>query len=778
MQQRSIFVVRLALLALAAMLATPGSIVAAAGQETREPEIAGPLPGERGAWRTRIQTVFDPATRKLSRRLYTVWDADPARDLDFTWLPDDSGAGRPGRINGTGLLIWRIRGKPAYDRSSIFAEYRGALRHGQIEGRGIYLDNTGLLYEGEWKAGLMHGLGTLKQPNGDEYVGRFRAGRADGPGRHIDVTGEIYRGPFVAGRRHGRGTTILPNGRAYSSFWVDGREQEESRRIRLAQAPGAPALRGNDDIRIGILLDKRLPYSGRTEEPFLKSGDLWYSVANAATGLLIRPDNKRLMSMWKEGGEIQLRHDEENKNFEMFGVLSLVRGQLVPLSLIVEVQNRSARDVQVSGVTVNVDSSAGDLQPAIQMAEESAFAPPHFEGDYLPTRFVENFGWSAAQDARLKFAFVSHQGPARNPPLTRTLDIGTLERSAKIDFEPHLRAVGVDVGKLRRDRSAGFRCRSNARAECLREVKATGVFGSLADLVSLDPVGAVVDVLGELEYAWNDNKGARRTASSPFRIKLSLGNLKSELESGEGGSREIITRTAQRLRLDAANYRIPISYQANVAAGRTSRLVLPIEAEKSSSHDFRIVLQLADGREVSSRPINLLYYRPRWFASYNRKGADAEDSAFANVDLVGHDLRQLRDTNKWECDNACKDDARCQAYAFDKWDRLCALKSTVSLRRFDARYDSGTPKGSRNFPAAEGPRVLEPYPDRAFPGQAYMIQQQSELGRCRQHCAGENRCIAFTFRKKAADCYLFDELEKGHAANPDAESAVKRQPAR
>jgi hypothetical protein len=108
--------------------------------------------------------------------------------------------------------------------------------------------------------------------------------------------------------------------------------------------------------------------------------------------------------MWKEGGEIQLRHDEENKNFEMFGVLSLVRGQLVPLSLIVEVQNRSARDVQVSGVTVNVDSSAGDLQPAIQMAEESAFAPPHFEGDYLPTRFVENFGWSAAQDARLKFA--------------------------------------------------------------------------------------------------------------------------------------------------------------------------------------------------------------------------------------------------------------------------------------------------------------------------------------------------------------------------------------
>jgi len=190
------------------------------------------------------------------------------------------------------------------------------------------------------------------------------------------------------------------------------------------------------------------------------------------------------------------------------------------------------------------------------------------------------------------------------------------------------------------------------------------------------------------------------------------------------------------------------------------------------------VLQLADGREVSSRLINLLYYRPRWFASYNRKGADAEDSAFANVDLVGHDLRQLRDTNKWECDNACKDDARCQAYAFDKWDRLCALKSTVSLRRFDARYDSGTPKGSRNFPAAEGPRVLEPYPDRAFPGQAYMIQQQSELGRCRQLCAGENRCIAFTFRKKAADCYLFDELEKGHAANPDAESAVKRQPAR
>ena len=38
---------------------------------------------------------------------------------------------KEGKVNGAGRLIWRLQGKPAYDRASIFAEYRGAMKDGR-----------------------------------------------------------------------------------------------------------------------------------------------------------------------------------------------------------------------------------------------------------------------------------------------------------------------------------------------------------------------------------------------------------------------------------------------------------------------------------------------------------------------------------------------------------------------------------------------------------------------------------------------------------------------
>ena len=118
-----------------------------------DPKISGPSRAEKGAWKTKSQSVFDPVTRSLSRRLYTVWDAEPSRDLDFSWTPDDLAKDKPGRISGTGHLVWQFRDKPNYDRASIRTEYRGELRDGRLNGHGVYLDYTGLLYEGEWHSG-------------------------------------------------------------------------------------------------------------------------------------------------------------------------------------------------------------------------------------------------------------------------------------------------------------------------------------------------------------------------------------------------------------------------------------------------------------------------------------------------------------------------------------------------------------------------------------------------------------------------------------------------
>ena len=74
-----------------------------------DPAISGPVWDERDQWRTKIQQVFDVRTRILTRRFYQVWDPEPSRDLDFLWTPDWPDTDQPGRLNGSGHLVWRIR---------------------------------------------------------------------------------------------------------------------------------------------------------------------------------------------------------------------------------------------------------------------------------------------------------------------------------------------------------------------------------------------------------------------------------------------------------------------------------------------------------------------------------------------------------------------------------------------------------------------------------------------------------------------------------------------
>src|SRR4051812_34207395 len=135
--------------------------------------VAGPPTERAGQWRTKVQAVFDATTRSLTSRTYSVWDDAPARDRDFTWQPDDLAGDKAGPVKGSGRLVWRARSLPVYDPASVVAEHHGKLRNGRPEGHGIYIDKTGLKYEGRWRDGLMDGAGALQLPAGDEYVGLF-----------------------------------------------------------------------------------------------------------------------------------------------------------------------------------------------------------------------------------------------------------------------------------------------------------------------------------------------------------------------------------------------------------------------------------------------------------------------------------------------------------------------------------------------------------------------------------------------------------------------------
>jgi hypothetical protein len=65
------------------------------------------------------------------------------------------------------------------------------------------------------------------------------------------------------------------------------------------------------------------------------------------------------------------------------------------------------------------------------------------------------------------------------------------------------------------------------------------------------------------------------------------------------------------LSLDRKNYRIPLSWRTQIVSGERSRFALSLSAQKASHHLLRLNLVLADGHAVSSRPMDISYFKPR-----------------------------------------------------------------------------------------------------------------------------------------------------------------------
>lgn len=584
------------------LLALAPCSLAQADEDEASPTVRAiiALPTEAGAWRSRSQPVYDPKAQALLRKLYTIWDATPSRGLDFTWLPDRPADGEAERVTGQGRLVWRLADKPSYDPASFVAEYRGRMQAGRPEGAGIFRTRDGLSYEGGWAAGRPTGQGAMKLGNGAEYAGRFENGFAEGVGRFYDIDGEVFEGVFRRGLREGTGRTILPNGGSYRSHWVAGEEVANSRKLRLAQlGPGAGQ---NDDVRLGITVD-------RVDDP----GLLQYTASQAESGLLIRPSKGRLMDVWKGSDEIQLTEREEAITERgSYGVFAFSAGDMPPLTLVFEVQNRAAAPVRVRGAYLDVDSSATDLQPAIQMsAGSSGECSARSRSDFSPRYELENFGWGAAEAAKLRFNFVA---PRTNSGAATgiTKEVGTIATVSKVDFEAELRASGVKTDILKqRAQSGGIPCRSKGNpAACLAEIVATGYFGSVGRLLRLEDRDIFLHAAGTLDYDWRNQGGEQKTRSSPFNARLLLARTPVEAECGEGAEKEAVGKKPLEFRLDQNRYRLPVAFERTIRAGGSARYTVAVQAPKSSEHKFKVVLQTADGRQVASRPITLTYFRP------------------------------------------------------------------------------------------------------------------------------------------------------------------------
>jgi len=104
----------------------------------------------------------------------------------------------------------------------------GSMYEGQVEkclindkkitcfnGLGLYIFQTGYLYEGEFKNNKPHGHGVFTSPDGQRYQGGFQDGKLNGKGIMIYPDGRRYEGEYKDNKRDGYGIMTYQDGGLY-----------------------------------------------------------------------------------------------------------------------------------------------------------------------------------------------------------------------------------------------------------------------------------------------------------------------------------------------------------------------------------------------------------------------------------------------------------------------------------------------------------------------------------------------------------------------------------
>jgi hypothetical protein len=155
--------------------------------------------------------------------------------------------------------------------------------------------------------------------------------------------------------------------------------------------------------------------------------------------------------------------------------------------------------------------------------------------------------------------------------------------------------------------------------------------------------------------------------------------------------------------------------------------------------------------------------------------APAAFNSFPNTDLVGSDLNQLRNVDEENCLGACRANAECIGYSFDKWNNWCFLKQNVTLLTVDAQSRSAI-KSAHPLPSRSGVQpAIQRYRNRAFPGTESSATAVASYDECEGRCTRSEGCMAFTYFKKQKRCGVSPDPGT-YVSNPDADSGAKRQP--
>jgi len=355
-------------------------------------------------------------------------------------------------------------------------------------------------------------------------------------------------------------------------------------------------------LNLFVDLERNTEY--RSSDPLVKS--FVYEGELAGSSLKLRLDSKELMGLWKGDGTIYQTHERSSRRFfkkvEQFG----------PVFLVVDVTNESKQAVQVNGAYVDVEQSSTDLQPCLTI--RTSYVAPKCDpksskpGDFYPTFELVNAGWGAVRNASVTYAFGDESGPRTQ---SFTVRVGDFGESQQVSTLSGLQTSGLDIKGLACSR---FECPSeDALPGCLAKLQRSGTFGKFSGGLFLDGPRVFSRASGRIDYEWVDGQGVSHSRQSPISVDVPLLKFDVDRRIATVAAPGPVERNIQplKLTLDRRQYRLPVGIRGGLGPNQNRRFALSLSADKSSAHFFKLVLQLAGGSTVSSRRVDLLYFRPR-----------------------------------------------------------------------------------------------------------------------------------------------------------------------
>jgi hypothetical protein len=152
----------------------------------------------------------------------------------------------------------------------------------------------------------------------------------------------------------------------------------------------------------------------------------------------------------------------------------------------------------------------------------------------------------------------------------------------------------------------------------------------------------------------------------------------------------------------------------------------------------------------------------------------ANYKSFDNLDIESSDVTKLKTADLKDCSSACRQKDSCKAYTFDKWNRVCYLKSNIGVFKLNPRSSSGVREDVKAPNVSSGEIIMEHCHMKAFPGLGYKSTRVDKPETCELFCRTDELCVAYTFHSDQRSCQMFNSTDE-YSSDNSAESGGKRQ---